>query len=797
MNAVLLKIFAIGLALSQVTTKPDAINTQFDPVRDQAVVQQLLVAGCRHFKKAFDIEDLNLDELIDTAMADLEAVSSKLKPLKGLTVQELFAGYRQFCKDETLAHSPIDLGEVIAFYNTAVKDLPDAARFKGLKLPGMTLVVDRKGGQFAELGEADHRRIWLEPSELPAQMLRAFVAAEDKRFFEHHGVDERGLIRAFINNLAQTGRPEGGSTITQQVVKNLLVGNDVTYERKIREIILASRIEQTLSKQEILALYVNSIYLGRGAWGVAMAARTYFGKSVKDLTLAEQALLAGLAKGPAFFSPDRHPERTRERTAYVLARMQDDGAITAEQMRQALEHAPTLVRTGRSRRDTGFYFLDFLAHEAKNAAGVEVNAGGYTVRSTLDAELQRATEAALQEGLARYELRTGRTQFKGPETNLADAIDRLERERSAVTDAGASAPSWQEALQTAHLPLYDVHWPAAIILSTGSGKNGVPRVGLADGRVLPLSGAPLTIRKTLRLYDVIFVQLAEVARPGAARAELRIPTSVQGAALVLDKKSGRILAMAGGFSAPQSQLNRTAQSRRQPGSTLKPITYLAALKAGLQPNTLVLDEPITLPPIGENTHSRDRDYWVPNRHETGSGVVTLRRALEGSKNLATAHLLDGGIASTPEDSLERVCELAMEAKLYSECVRYYPFILGAQPVRLLDLAAFYAGIANEGVRPTPHAIDALAQNGRWSIALTPTRWRSAPPTLRTSSNSKRCFKACWNEGPRARSGSLLPTLPVRREQPKTKMTPGLSPLPMRSQSPSGWGTTTPMGAGAP
>ncbi len=174
-------------------------------------------------------------------------------------------------------------------------------------------------------------------------MQKAFIAAEDRRFYQHHGVDERGIIRAFIGNLAEPGRPQGGSTITQQVVKNLLVGEDVTYERKIREMIVASRLESTLSKNEILELYLNSAYLGRGSWGIEMAARSYFGKSAKDLSLGEGAMLAGLLKGPSYFNPDRHPDRAKDRLAYVLGRMQEDGVITAAQKDQALAAPPKLV----------------------------------------------------------------------------------------------------------------------------------------------------------------------------------------------------------------------------------------------------------------------------------------------------------------------------------------------------------------------------------------------------------------------------------------------------------------------
>ena len=196
-----------------------------------------------------------------------------------------------------------------------------------------------------------------------------------------------------------------------------------------------------------------------------------------------------------------------------------------------------------------------------------------------------------------------------------------------------------------------------------------------------------------------------------ARAELRVRPKVQGAALVLDNKTGRILAMAGGFSYPLSQLNRTTQSQRQPGSALKPLTYLTALQKGLQPNTMVRDQEITLPPIGGGI-AREQDYWTPKNYDRNEwGVVTLRRALENSRNLATVNLLEGGIDIDPHSSLDRICALALEAQVYRECVPYYPFVLGAQPVRPIDLAPFYAAIANEGVRPTPYGIESIEHNG--------------------------------------------------------------------------------------
>src|SRR5271169_6391593 len=335
MDMILVKIFATALALSEVTTQPQAVKTRFDPVQDRTEVVQILRDGCAHMRQAFDIESINLDDLISTALNDPKAVGADIKAFHGINFTDLNTAYHQFCKNESVANPVVDLGQVIEFFNNAAADLPDQTQLKGRKLPSMSVVLDSKGNNFANVFEPRNRRVWVPLSTIPDVVQRAFVAAEDRRFFEHHGVDERGIIRAFIGNLADPGRPQGGSTITQQVVKNLLVGDDVTYERKIREMIVASRLESTIGKNDILELYINSVYLGRGSWGIEMASRSYFGKSAKDLTLPEGAMLAGLLKGPSFYNPERHPDRAKERLTYVLGRMQEDGVISDEQKNTA------------------------------------------------------------------------------------------------------------------------------------------------------------------------------------------------------------------------------------------------------------------------------------------------------------------------------------------------------------------------------------------------------------------------------------------------------------------------------
>ena len=774
MDTILIKILAAFLTLSLVTTRPDAVKTQFDPVRDQAEVTRILRDGCAHMRKAFDVESLDIDDLIKTAMDDPDAISTEIKALHGLKFASLFTVYRQFCKNEDVKDAAVDVAEVIRFYDGAVADLPDHNRLKGARNAGAGGIFDALGERFADLTESN-RRIWVPLKDIPVNVQKAFIAAEDKRFYEHKGIDERGLVRAMVSNLARPGRPQGGSTITQQVVKNLLVGDDVTYERKMREIIVASRLERSLTKSEILELYLNSIYLGRGAWGIELAARNYFGKPAAALTLQEGAMLAGLPKGPTYYSPDRHPDRAQERLAYVVSRMQEDGIAGATAIDSARVSLPHMVAYSQAQqRDSGYYFLDHVTREARSLAGIgTLAAAATTVRTTIRPDLQRAAEVALQEGLAQYELRTGRTEWHGAEANLADAVRRIEAsvpeavpESPSATDlkpavaargsarpvaaggkparggnagtfasgpglpsSGAKAaaspsgivglplapavppvvkpkPAWQQALEAAHLPLYDVHWSTAIVLANGGDRNGGGvRIGLADGRVLPLSSAGLAGRRGLNLYDVVFVKVSE-PKSKQARADLRVRPTVQGATVILDNKTGGILAMAGGFSYPVSQLNRVTQAVRQPGSSLKPFTYLAALRRGLQPNTLVRDQTVTLPPIGNSARARDKDYWSPkNADGGGGGITTLRRGLENSKNLVTANLLDGGIDSDPSQSLARVCELTIDAQVYRECVAYYPFVLGAQPARMIDMAAFYAAVATEGRRPSPYGIE--------------------------------------------------------------------------------------------
>jgi penicillin-binding protein 1A len=706
MDPLIVKILATALTFSQVLVAPDNLRTRFDPAKDRNEVVQWLQKGCAHMRKAFKIDDINLDDLVATAMEDRDVASAKFKDI---SFTDLHLTYRALCNGERVK-LPFDIANVIEFYNRALEDLPELSEVQGLKLPGTTIVLDRQDDKFAEVFEPTHRRISVPLHSVSPHALRAFIAAEDKRFYEHRGVDEHGLIRAFIANMAEAGPLQGASTITQQVAKNLLVGTQTSYVRKMREMVVAARMERVLTKSEILELYLNSVYLGRGAWGIEMAARSYFGKGADTLSVPEAALLAGLVKGPSFYDPDRYPDRARQRFTYVMNRMREDGAIEPGDMGSSHGELPTVIGRAQGRRDRGYHFIDLVAREAKQIADIKLlTEDTYVIRSTIDPKLQKAAEAALQEGLAAYEQRSGRAKFEAAEANLADAVTEIERRRAGTWDV----PAWQHALQRARLPLYDVHWTSAVVLDDPRTQRqaGTLRVGLADGRILPLAVSK-SVRQRLKLHDVVYIRVVETGK-ASARAELRVRPQVQGAAVVLENKTGRILASVGSFSYPLSQLNRTTQAQRQPGSALKPLTYLAALQKGLQPNTLVRDSSITLPPIGARGRAKANDYWSPQNYD-GSvrSTITMRQALESSRNLATVHLLAKGIANSAEGGLDKICELATEAQIYRSCGRYYSLVLGAQPVRPLALARFYATIANDGLMPEPHAIESISHRGQ-------------------------------------------------------------------------------------
>lgn len=690
LSSALIKKMALALTVSQIFTRP-TVQPHFDPNADYNQVVQIMNDGCAHFRQ---VGIAHMPELKDMKPEDIEQMIAAFSKM-GQDSGQLLSAYHLFCTNKAGADAKSMVSDIVNYYNDATKDLPDPEKLKHLDLPESSVVTDRGGKRFTEVYQDDNRRKWVSLKDIPEVVQKAFVDAEDKHFFEHHGVDDEGVLRAAKNNAGKEGgHQEGGSTITQQVVKNLLVGDAPTFDRKIREIILANRLEKIMSKQQILELYLNFVFLGRASWGVEMAARSYFGKSIKEVTSpVEAAMLASLPKGPRFYGPDSgNPDRMNERIAYVLHQMNLDQEKAGILKLQFITYQSPRARGG-------FYFIDEIVKLVKAQFHVDPTHDSTTIHSTMLPGLQTAVEKAVQEGLAQYEIGHGRAKYSGAEKNLTDEIDKLKA--SDKTDK--TKPVWQTALSQAYLPLYDVRWEPAIVL--GSDKRGV-QVGLKDGRTLPLK--PWRGGRLPQLYvnDAVLTEIHDNKR--SSYAELRFRPKVQGAAMVVENKTGRILALQGGFSYPLSQFDRAIRAPRQPGSAIKPLTYLEVFNSGLQPNSLVMDEPVTI--------QIDADHsWTPRNfdRDTRPHQTTIRRALENSLNQVTLSMLNEIVRDNNDPredqqaSLNKVLNAIRECGISPNPENHFSTILGTMEVSMLGMATCYATIANYGQRPTLHLIDSV------------------------------------------------------------------------------------------
>ncbi|MBU1384192.1 MAG: penicillin-binding protein 1A [Alphaproteobacteria bacterium] len=564
-------------------------------------------------------------------------------------------------------------GLVVAVYAAWLfHDLPDASDLADYRPATATRVYAGDGTLIGEF--SDERRIYVSYEQIPEPVVQAFLAAEDSNFFSHGGVDVSGLGRAMVKNVfnAATGRRlEGGSTITQQVAKNVLLTNETSVNRKIKEAILANRLEATLTKPQILELYLNEIFLGYRSYGVAAAAYNYFGKSLEQLSSDEAAFLAALPKGPNNYHPKRHPEAAKGRRDWVLGEMEQSGFITPQEL--AAARARPLTTQDAPRR-AQYADADFFVEEARRRAiaqfgAEEVNRGGYYMRTTLDPELQSAAREALMKGLENYDRRHGWRGAWG------------------TTDF---AEGWQETALKGVRPPERRAWRAAAIESV-SGNTVRVRVAAdgATGTLLTADAAWANANRQLKRGDLIFVE------PSGDQFALKQVPAVNGALVAIEPQSGRVLAMVGGYSYALSSFNRATQAERQPGSAFKPFVYAAALEGDYTPASIVLDAPISF--AGGANGGR----WTPENYSREYyGPQSLRRGLELSRNVMTVRLAQAV-------GMPNIVELSKKMGVSDKLQPNLSVSLGAGETTPYDLTAAYAAFINGGRRVDPYLIEVV------------------------------------------------------------------------------------------
>ncbi|EFI51812.1 penicillin-binding protein 1A [Afipia sp. 1NLS2] len=583
------------------------------------------------------------------------------------------------------------------------KDLPDYTQLKNYEPPVMTRVHAADGSLLAEY--AKERRLYLPIQAIPKRVINSFLAAEDKNFYEHGGIDFTGMARAallYAQNYGSNRRPQGASTITQQVAKNFLLTNEVSFTRKIKEALLAMRIERTYSKEKILELYLNEIYLGLGAYGIAAASLVYFDKSVNELTIAEAAYLAALPKAPAQLHPVRNHDRAVERRNYVIDRLAENGWIKPAEAAAARKEP--LVVTSRSNAThvfAGEYFAEEVRRDIFERYGEKkLYEGGLSVRATLDPKLQVIARQAMVKGLVNYDESVG---WRGPVTKIDISGD------------------WGIKLAEVK-SLSDVSpWRMAVVLEA---NDQSARIGFQPGRVLggavskardtglvtmdgvrwakAASGptrykAPTKVTQVLTPGDVVYVDplLGKDGKVVEGQYRLRQIPEVSGGMIVMDPNTGRVLAMSGGFSFDQSQFNRATQAYRQPGSSFKPIVYSTALDNGYTPSSIVVDAPIEIDQGSGNV-------WRPENYSTGKyyGPQTLRFGLEHSVNNMTVRLAQ-------DIGMPIIGEYAKRFGVYDELPNYLSYALGAGETTVMRMVTAYSMIANGGKRVKATLIDRI------------------------------------------------------------------------------------------
>jgi penicillin-binding protein 1A len=566
------------------------------------------------------------------------------------------------------------------------QDLPDYSQLQNYEPPVMTRVHAADGALVAEY--AKQRRLYIPIQSVPKLVIEAFLSAEDKNFYEHGGLDPTGIFRAashFLQNYGKNVRPQGASTITQQVAKNFLLTNEVSLDRKIKEALLALRIERAYSKDRILELYLNEIYLGMGAYGIAAAALVYFDKSVDQLNVQEVAYLAALPKAPSTYNPFRDRDRAVDRRNWVIDRMVENGFVAVADG-EAAKKAPLTVtpRATGAQAEAAEYYAEEVRRQIYERYGErKLYEGGLSVRTPLRSDLQVAARKALTEGMIKYDEARG---WRGPVTHF----------ELAGVDWGVKLGEVKE--------FGDVPWRIAVVLDVNKDNA---RIGLQPRReksgqrshervveLLPADGVKWTrkaLPQVVKPGDVIYVE-PFANRPGQYR--LRQIPGVEGAIVVMDPTTGRVLALTGGFSYDESQFNRATQAMRQPGSSFKPFVYAAALDNGYTPSTIVMDAPFELEQQGQAT-------WRPENYSGKFyGPQTLRFGLEQSRNVMTVRLSN-------DVGMPIIADYAKRFGIYDDMPPYLAMALGSGETTLLRMTGAYAMIANGGRKVTPSLIDRI------------------------------------------------------------------------------------------
>lgn len=557
------------------------------------------------------------------------------------------------------------------------KELPDIKELKQYKPNLISRVYSEEGELIGEYYV--ERRIAVPLDKIPPIVIKAFLAAEDARFFEHHGMDIRGIIRATIKNILAGAYVQGGSTITQQLARSLFLTQEKTIGRKFKELVLAYIIDNKFSKQEILQLYLNHIYLGNGAYGVEMASQDYFGKSVRQLNIAESALLAGLPKAPSSYSPFKNPGRARKRRDYVLSRMLELGYITEAEYKKAIE--TPLPKENRRIKNLQYnsHLTEYIKQNLIAKYGEEkVYKGGLTIFTSINAGFQRRAYEALDRGLRELDKRQG---FRGPIDNFANSPEKKD----------SFLKNGPQNIDDLNLNEY---YKAIVEDINIKQKKYTLKLGILNVS-LPFTNMQWATTKKpaetlLKPGDIVYVKILSVGKNNELIASLEQEPQVEGALLSIDPNTGYIKALIGGRDFIKSQFNRAIQAKRQPGSSFKPFIYGAALEKGYTPVSIIIDEPI----------SYDLGFreWAPKNFDGKYyGPTTLRHALAKSRNVVTIKLLE---AIGTQNAIDFAKRAGIESKLEPNLA----LALGASDVTLYEMVNAYTTFASMGKKFEPQVV---------------------------------------------------------------------------------------------